>query len=319
MNQKIPGQDVPASYSLPLFTDELLYQLVFSMEDQDNEYLLDMATGEIIFEDNADEDKPERYLSLPPWGPADGFRIMEKFVASLRNPIHREQLKMILQSGKGVFRQFKDALHSMPPLERLWYYFKDKEIMNVISLWYERQGEVVRLSRLELEIDDDARDLLLSDFIIVQADEGHEAYLTRAVAQMGEELGGMPHGECLAARLMQLWAEIPEKQALVAMADGGEPAGFLAWWTDEKGTARIIGYRVEPEYRGMGLFRLLFDHMNRLVARSGCFTVVMPMMGDGLKLSRMFDDVSYTVSAMEIVMRVHDWNEKVKSSEEAYV
>lgn len=319
MDQYAPAQEPPVQYSMPRFTDELLYQLVFSMEDQDNEYVLDLGTGEIVFASRSHKEQPERYLPLPPWRPADGFRTMEKFVASLRNPLYREQLRSILQSGKGVFRQFKDALHQTPPLERLWYYFKDKEIMNVISLWYEKQDEAIRLSRLEIEQEDDARDLLLSDFTIVQAGEAHEAYLRRSAALMGEELGATLYGERPADRLMRQWEDTDGKHSLVALVDGGEPAGFLSWMAEENGTVRIIGYRIEPEYRGMGLFRLLFDHMSRLAARGGCFSVVMPMMGDGLKLSRMFDEVSYTVSAMEVAVRVHDWNEKVKSSEEAYV
>ncbi len=300
------SQHTTKNYSMPAFTDELIYQLVFCMEDQDNEYVMDLESGEIIFSSLAGHDAPERYLELPPWRPADGFRTMEKFVASLRNPIHREHLRSILQSGKGVFRQFK-----------LWYYFKDREIRNAISIWYEKQNEAYRLSRLSWEPDEDASDLLLSDFTIVLATDEHSSYVERAMQDMSEEVMEQDIG--FAGSLLQYWKSAASLQTFIVYADTGSPVGFLSWKEREDMAVQVLGYRIAPEYRGMGLFRLLFDHMNRSVARRGFFTVSLPLVGNALRAVRMFDDVAHTITAMEVQVRIHDWNEKEKSSEEAYL
>ena len=92
---------------------------------------------------------PDRFLPLPQWLPSDGFHTMEKFVSTLRNPIYREKLKEVLQSGRGVFRQFKDVLQEQPSIQRLWYYYKDREMRNRIYEWYEVHDSAFSIAMLD--------------------------------------------------------------------------------------------------------------------------------------------------------------------------
>ncbi|MDR3248158.1 MAG: GNAT family N-acetyltransferase, partial [Treponema sp.] len=95
-------------------TDALMGDLLFSMEDQVGEFLLDTQEGVIIGENDDGFDKAaedgDRFIALPGWDSSDGFRLMEHFAAGLRNPVLRNELVTALNRGKGVFRAFKDIL-----------------------------------------------------------------------------------------------------------------------------------------------------------------------------------------------------------------
>ena len=155
---------------LPPLNDEFLFQIVFCMEDQVNSYFFDLKNQNIcesVFIEERVEKDPERFLSLPSWLPSDGFHTMEKFVSTLRNPIYRERLKEVLQAGKGVFRQFKDVLHEQPSIERLWYYYKDKEMRSRIYEWYELHDAAFSVATLQDSgPENDTLEVIKEDFII---------------------------------------------------------------------------------------------------------------------------------------------------------
>jgi hypothetical protein len=74
----------------------IIDEILFHMENQDGEFVLDSQDGHIedISEiDSADHDidfhDTDRFISLPNWTPSDGFRLMEKFSSRLKNPIVR--------------------------------------------------------------------------------------------------------------------------------------------------------------------------------------------------------------------------------------
>ncbi len=162
-------------YYLPKLDEEFIFQLTFCMEDQSSSYLIDLEEQIIIneyfddFDKDLYEENPDRFLAIPDWTPSDGFRTMEKFVSTLKNEYYREKLRRVLQSGKGVFRQFKDVLSEQPALEHLWYDFKDREIRRTIFKWYEENGVALDLSDLPLEIIDERPDSLIrEDFFITE-------------------------------------------------------------------------------------------------------------------------------------------------------
>ena len=81
-------------YRMPPLTDEFLYQMIFCMEDQANEYCLDLKEGTLVqeeFIEQRKEEEPQRFLEIPQWFPSDGFRTMEKFVSTLRKSVYRER------------------------------------------------------------------------------------------------------------------------------------------------------------------------------------------------------------------------------------
>ena len=123
---------------------ELIDQIIFAMENQEKDYVLDTKTLELV---PIDELPPElvededRLIQLPEWYSVHGYNLMEKFVANLRNPLFRETLREILARGKGVFRQFKDTIKQRKDIERLWFSFKDREMKRVVLEWYNQLRE----------------------------------------------------------------------------------------------------------------------------------------------------------------------------------
>ncbi|HPK64195.1 MAG TPA: GNAT family N-acetyltransferase, partial [Sphaerochaeta sp.] len=102
------------TYRFPPLTEFLIDQIAFAMEDQNTESLLDLKQGAVITDDERsflDEDEredPHRFIELPEWTSADGFRLMEEYAEGVRNDAIRERLFFALNRGKGVFRAFKD-------------------------------------------------------------------------------------------------------------------------------------------------------------------------------------------------------------------
>jgi hypothetical protein len=309
-------------YMLPPLSDEFLYQVIFCMEDQANGYCIDLKDGivsEVEFVADRREIEPQRFLDLPPWYPSDGFRTMEKFVSTLRNPIYRERLRQVLQSGKGVFRQFKDVLHEQPSLERLWYYYKDKEIRRRIFHWYERHDEAFRLARLGEEAPEDGPgDLVREDFVITDDASSYEEEIVAlgelAVSRVYEM--DLPTANHSALQVKEAWHKHHEDQHLVALTLEGEFVGFLRYHIyNEKQVAVVRCYGVREEFQGLGVFHYLFDSLCSSLPSRGIREVVMRLAGDSLRIERMFDAVTPTDLTRTIAISVPRWNDEISSTE----
>ncbi len=137
-------------------TKEILDQIIFAMEDQTEESVVDRSSGEVIIV-RGDDGRygGERYAPTPEWKPIDGYQLMERFVTGLRNPTLREELRAALGAGRGVFRSFKDALKKNPEIEKRWYLFKEREMRRVVLDWYNQARELEGLERLGLDPTDE--------------------------------------------------------------------------------------------------------------------------------------------------------------------
>jgi hypothetical protein len=86
-------------------------------------------------------DATGRYERIPENKPRQGYRLMEQFAATVRDPSLREKLDVALD-GKGAFRRFRNVLYDYPAERRQW-------------LDYERQSKLERasewLASLEIE------------------------------------------------------------------------------------------------------------------------------------------------------------------------
>lgn len=278
-------------YQMPALTDEFIYQVIFCMEDQSGSYLLDLETG-LPVTAKAGMEKEPRYTDLPTWHPADGFRVMEKFVSTLRNPIYREQLKDALARGKGVFRQFKNVLKQEPAVERLWFYFKEKEIKQVIYSWYEQQSEILYLENLG-DPEENVSDLILSDFIItydLQRWEEHIKQIGRSRIAPEFSSFGYPIKELLVWEYESSWEDFESEDLMVFIeSPSGEFAGFIAARpvTTIPGSL-IYSVRhlyVEPAFRGLGIFKLLADTICRKAEQMGADRLLVELSGKASVLS----------------------------------
>jgi len=210
----------------------LINDILFYMENQDGEFVLD-TQERIIIDINGylgDDDyyDESRYTFLPKWEPKDGFRLMEKFVSGLKNPITRQELTDALNKNKGVFRAFRDVLEQHPETEKMWFSFKNQKMKNEIINWYNALREEWGLEPIGIE-PEDTSSLVLEDFVI------------------REELLIDPFGFIF-----------------VAKTNNDEYAGEISAYLDE-GILHVDIFEVEEEYRAMGLGKLL---LSKLVERA---------------------------------------------------
>lgn len=302
---------------MPQLSDEFIYQIVFCMEDQSQIYLLDLKTGNTVQKSllkGRERECPEQYMELPSWRPSDGFRVMEKFVASLRNPIFREKLHDALARGKKVFREFKNVLKEEPAVERLWFYYKEKEIKQVIYSWYEQQSEVLYLKSLS-EPGDSMTDLILSDFILTEDWKRWQEHI--------EEIGkerierefsslGSPLSELLSAEYESSWESIDESWLVVILeSPKGEFAGFIGAKPVTVPSGAVV-YKVrhlyvEPQFRGLGIFTYLADTLCSRAEQMGASRVVIELSGKAAVLSNTLEQRGFSVIAKRFSLDLSQW------------
>jgi GNAT superfamily N-acetyltransferase len=274
-------------------TEALIDDILFSMEDQNGIFYVDTDAGIVLGDLEADsafkfDDSPDdedRLIALPEWDSSEGFRLMERFAAGLKNSVIREKLTAALDRGKGVFRAFKDTLGLYPETEQLWFKFKEREMRRVIINWYNGLREEWGLERVGLE-PDETGDLVLEDFRIREPREGDYA----AVAAL--------HRLCLGEfRRTAAWpfpgeqAVLPEDAgpktlALVAETGGGDFAAYIA--AEKQGAIRrITALEVRPEYRGMGIGEALLSHLLERTDQTGVSHILLDLPAEAEGFSRV--------------------------------
>ena len=255
-------------------TEALIDDILFTMEDQEGEFYLDTVEGIIvggldgpdIFDD--DEEDPGRYINLPEWDSASGFRLMERFATQLRNPLVREALSSALGRGRGVFRAFKDTLGRYPEAEKLWFSFKENEMKLEITRWYNGLREEWGLEKIGLE-PEETNDLVLEDFRfrpfgkedMAGARELHrfcqEEY-KKTLAESGVKDSAdviVKQSQAFYYLSNNLFNEIPALPLVFAMtaeAGGGEFAGYISGIVEDS-VLCIQNLEVKAEYRGLGV------------------------------------------------------------------
>ena len=256
-------------------TEALIDDILFSMEDQMGEFMLDTVEGVVaggvdgpdFSDEDLDDDDGEggdRYIDLPEWDSADGFRLMERFAAGFRNPIVREELTSALSLGRGVFRAFKDTLGRHPEAEKLWFAYKDKEMKREIIRWYNGLREEWGIEKIGLE-PEDTDDLVLEDFRfrpfrkedIFMAEELHRRYTEEAKNKLiGEETALSANGIAdviiKEAQTLRTISGSSFEQGLVVESGSEEFAGYISGL--KRGAVFYIqNLEVKDKFRGLGL------------------------------------------------------------------
>lgn len=125
-----------------------LDKLCEAMENSsyENDYYLDLETGEILFlseymDDEETEklreridDAPDRYEPIPKAESREGYEDMRDFIASVDDE-HLAELLEVAINGKGAFRRFKDVLFGYPEEKERWFQFKDDRIQERALEW----------------------------------------------------------------------------------------------------------------------------------------------------------------------------------------
>ena len=129
---------------------------------------LDKETGEIlVFRGTADEaggektvgdirEKPERYILVEPVASREQYRMMERFIETVRiEPLKLQLADAIV--GKGAFRRFKDAVGRHAEERKRWFAFRDVLLHRHVLEWLsQHQIEVQELPDWSLELPEPA-------------------------------------------------------------------------------------------------------------------------------------------------------------------
>lgn len=231
-------------------SEALIDNILFSMEDQEGDFLIDTQEGIVVSREELEDLEDERFIDLPEWDSSSGYRLMERFAAQFNNSLIRDRLCAALNRGRGVFRAFKDILTQHPEAEKLWFAFKDRAMKEEILRWYNALREEWGLQQIGRE-PEETGDLVLEDFRFREGLEGdaalalelHKLCLEEYHADVGKKIGSVPPaGE----------AGFCSPPALVAETGGGDFAGYLS--VKVRGDILVItGLEVKPEYRGLGI------------------------------------------------------------------
>lgn len=307
-------------------TEEIVDQIIFGMENQDTSFLFDLEKGDLIRSeeipveasgDGSDASKMEnrdsrdRFVRLPEWSPVDGFHLMERFVAHIKNPIYRQEMRDALNGGRGVFRRFKDVLKRYEPLERQWFIFKEKEMRQVVRNWYAGINDAIFLNRLGEE-PEETEDLVLSDFILKSGIEGIEKSVAESsVKALKESVNELPRGirRYLIETKVPGAGGHPNIEVIYAETPPGDFAGCIAGVYHEYDYSLVLDIRfvyVEPPFRGLGLSRLLIDRIGEAAVSRNASEVVVELLGNTLFLQSELEERGFREFGRRYALNIED-------------
>ena len=112
----------------------------------ENQYYLDLKTGEILFLSEYMDDEEtrklkdrieeefDRYELIPRAESHEGYRDMQTFIATVEDK-HLAELLEVTIHGKGAFRRFKDVLLNYPEERESWFEFRDDRTEERVLEW----------------------------------------------------------------------------------------------------------------------------------------------------------------------------------------
>ncbi len=274
-------------------TEEILERVVYGMENQKDRLFLDLSDGILRLEQEIDSTS----IPIPPWGPAEGYRLMDGFAGTLPDTVFKERLLDILHSGTGVFRSFKDALIERPELEALWRRYKKREMRKTALSWLSRWSEALALEDLGPE-PEDWEDLALADFAVREANSGDWESIRdwdqAAVTEDYPELS--PDERCSAMASERGDAELEDGDVIVAESPSGEIVGF-SWIIIEGDPGRLEGrliqVYVKPDFRGLGIGRMLAGSSMERAGVKGATILSVRTGASGKILNPYFERIGF--------------------------
>jgi ribosomal protein S18 acetylase RimI-like enzyme len=277
-------------------TPEMIEKIAFAMEDQDEQFAIDVSTGELTPLGEAAGDEEDRFVPLPRWGPAEGFHLMQSFVSTLHNPVYGDLLSQALTAGKGVFRQFKDTLKRNREVERLWFHYKDRRLRSVVVAWYNANREARGLERLAPE-PEDTEELVASDFSLAWGDRGHAEEVLALDHEAFLELFPRDDPQQLEERYRERRAGLPSpadpaSALLVAETPTGELVGY-AWGVVDGEDVHLAQLVVVRELRGIGLGEALLRKFLSDLRERGTRTLTTELEGKSLRFSQFFQSLGF--------------------------
>ncbi|MCD6396490.1 MAG: GNAT family N-acetyltransferase [Spirochaetaceae bacterium] len=298
-------------------TPEIIDMIIFGMENQSDEYYIDIKTGDVLSESQAEEEYDDEYIDsftvpVPEWLPSDGFQLMESFVADLHNPVYKEALRKILSAGKGAFRNFKDTVKEHESLTQQWYQHKDNIMRSRVIEWYNLNSEILKYQDIN-ENTDETENLVLSDFVFSINNPKWKNIIreksTKSIKESFEDKKDLL-GDYLIDR-MEMFSDIPGNIPVFACAESldGELIGVIGGIFVRTGTSRrmvavVNTIWIEKKFRGLGIARHLIDLFSKKALENKAEKLIFELFGKGSVLVSTLEsrggDVFITTMAVNI-------------------
>lgn len=248
-------------------TEKLCSDILFAMEDQNNSFLVDARNGVLVSTQSFSADDTN-YYALPKWNSSDGYALLESFTENLRSPMAHDELKTVLVSGRGVFRNFKNVLKSYPEVERKWHFFKNRKMNERVTQWYNSLREAWGLEKLENEEEEDIDELLADDFMFAYFNPETDWNEIKNAEDSVKNEYSFKYDEELENAAAELWQKLSDtdspdnKTGFVCRTQSEDFAGcilFSQFLTSSKNLLVITDFFVLHNYRGCGIGRQLLS------------------------------------------------------------
>ena len=280
-------------------TESLIDDIIFSMEDQNSEFVFDSKSASLVPLDcllvsEQDElGENENIYPLPEWTSDKGFEIMERFAENVRVPKVREELQRVLANGRGVFRNFKNVLKEYPHIEKRFHNFKKSEMRAVVVEWYNSLRESWGLEKLNQDFEE-YNELIQEDFEFhpYNHQKDNDCVVNEA-NKVAEEIKAVFGGN-MAKAIAHFWLrkfnyESPaDIDGIICRTLSEEFAGCLLFSKCEsfaKNVVALTAVFVNQNYRGLGITRELFSRGISYLKKSGIqsFIIVDSVIPDYLE------------------------------------
>jgi len=288
-------------------TPELVDQIIFAMENQNETFLLDTANLLIVPEA---EILPEHDpVPLPSWKPSDGYQLMDSFTGILKNPIYRERLRTILNTGRGVFRSFKNVIKERPDLEKAWFSHKDREMKRRVRQWYAELCDYWGVESLGEE-PEETGDLFLDDFTMMEIDAESED-----LGKAGRDMLAEIYRNCLPSLKELLlkegvWYSGESDFAAGAYSPDGSSCGFISLRLEHHDTdlyAMIDCLYVLPEYRGAGIASGLLDYASHFCFGKKIRSLLVQLPPEAEILGENLDRRGFRKTGPFLILDIEKW------------
>ena len=238
---------------LPPLTGDVIEGIIYGMENQREDYAFFPSLG-VAAQRNTYGDAV--LVELPKWTSRDGFGLMIRFASRCPDAEMKQKMLEVLGSHqKGVFRNFRELLGTQPSLLASWREYKEKAMSKVIREWYgklDEEADGAEDAAEGREEREEREELVLEDFSVGADDGRHSARIREALEGFAGE------------------------RAVVCLDPDDNLAGFISYRVCGA-LAAVCSYMVIPDYRRLGIFDLMYDHLIKLLAEEDVRRVRFPV------------------------------------------
>ena len=266
-------------------TESLINDVQNALENQISTFGIDAQSNSLIeLNENVKVDN-ELIFELPEWTSEDGFELREEFVKTLHAPIAHEDLLSILHSGRGVFRNFRNALKKYPEVEKRWHIYKNNVMKTYINDWYNELREIWGLEKLDRMPESQEESLVYDDFSFLNYDSQQDKDLVIDHVKAIFYFDGQNQPEEITTALYEIWknqfenANANEQVGFICRSLSDEFAGCITTSPISKShinTMVLSSFFVPEQFRGLGIATELLTMCLSKLKKDGKRWIILP-------------------------------------------